>query len=318
MTEILIVAGVFALLAIAATLVPFFMGRGGLLAAAGTVNDPKRLAAMKEAIVVRYVKEEASFERGDLSRREWERRSAWLRHRYLDVARRLDFLAKAGSASLVAILSFIAFHVLPLPSGYAASSMVTIGPRHAIMLRDGVDQVWGHYVFTLHNSGKVAEEIVSPVMVPEGAVDIRPQEGITQEEVVVGEGGVLSIKKMVEPGVHLLSFGFVVSASKGHALLSFKVPYLLEELQVLSGRSSRLSVRGIGLSLRQERVWAIDTSLQPGSTFAFQVDGVVEGRQRLWILGATAGAVLAGMAGALALWTAKNERGKRDEEVLGV
>ena len=88
MTAIMIVSGLFALAALVATVLPFFVGRGGFLAAAGTINDPARLESMKAAIVARYVKEELVFSDGDLSRRDWARRQEYLRQRYIDVARR--------------------------------------------------------------------------------------------------------------------------------------------------------------------------------------------------------------------------------------
>ena len=178
MTAIMIVSGLFALGALAVTILPFFTGRGGFLAAAGTINDPIRLEAMKVAIVARYVKEEVTFAEGDLSKREWTRRQEYLRHRYIDLVRRLDFLRRVGSSStaksLIIALAFGGLDQLLLPQ--TASAAVVIGQRHAIMLRGGVDQIWGHYVFTLQNDSKVTGEFTTPVMLPTGAIDLRPQE----------------------------------------------------------------------------------------------------------------------------------------------
>lgn len=329
MTSILIVSGIFAFAAILAVVAPFFTGRGGFLAAAGTIDDPARLEAMKNAIVARIVKEEAAHASGDLSAREWARREAYLRHRYIDVARRLDFLKRSSSArgvvkALLLMALVPAALVALAPSGDAFAKEVklpgeaVIGDRHAIMLRPGVDQVWGHYVFTLQNSGKAPAEISTPVMLPSGAIDVRPQEGITPEDVIVGEGGKVSIKKTVEPGVHLVSFGFIVPARTGRSAVEFQAPYAIGELQVLTQRSSQMAVTGDRIVQRRPGIWAVDGSLAGGEALVLNVDGIPEGRHRLWIMGFSVAALLTGLGGGLAWWSRpKRKEESLDEEALG-
>jgi hypothetical protein len=314
MTVIMIVSGLFAMAALVATVLPFFLGRGGFLAAAGTINDPARLESMKAAIVARYVKEEVVFGNGDLSRREWARRQEYLRHRYIDVARRLDYLRRAGTPLLIGFfLLLAASHVVSVREVQAATFM---GERHAIMLRGGVDQVWGHYVFTLQNDGKVAEEFTTPVMLPSGAIDVRPQEGVTPEEVVIGEGGQVAIRQKVEPGVHLVSFGFIVGAKAGNSKIEFVAPYPVQDLQILTAKGSGLEVRGPGLVMRRgsesPSVWGISGPVGVGEPLAFEVVGVAEGRQRLWIMGISVASLLIGLGGGLAWWG----RPKRKEEFI--
>ncbi len=325
MTAIMIVSGLFAFAALVTTVLPFFTGRGGFLAAAGTINDPARLESMKAAIVARYVKEDVVFGNGDLSQREWTRRQEYLRHRYIDVVRRLDFLKRAGKGSggnsvlSSSVTLFIAFALLaggqlvPAEEVHAATSL---GERHAIMLRGGVDQVWGHYVFTLQNDGKVAEEFTTPVMLPSGAVDVRPQEGVTPEEVVIGDGGQVGIRQKVEPGVHLVSFGFIVGAKAGTTKIEFIAPYPVQDLQILAAKGSGIKVNGPGLVARRGSespgVWGISAPIAVGEPLAFEVGGVAEGRQRLWILGLSVASLLFGLGGGLAWWG----RPKRKEEFI--
>ena len=320
MTAIMIVSVLFALGALAATISPFFFGRGGFLAAAGTINNLERLESMKAAIVGRYVKEEIVFDNGDLSRRDWARRQEYLRHRYIDVARRLDFLQRVrrGGSTLSMLLgiSLAGMSQIFFPVGTAQAATV-IGQRHAIMLRGGVDQLWGHYVFTLQNDGKVAEELTTPIMLPTGAIDIRPQDGLLPDEVVVGEGGKVAIRKKVEPGVHLVSFGFIVGAKAGRSRLEFMAPYQVQELQVLTAKGSGLDLQGAQrlVSRGGERgsgVWGITAPLALGDALVFEVAGVAEGRQRLWIIGLSMASLLFGLGGGLAWWG----RPKRKEEFL--
>ena len=53
------------------------------------IHDQAALNSMCQQVVAQYKLGEAAFKSGDLSKREWSARSAFLRGRYLDFARRL-------------------------------------------------------------------------------------------------------------------------------------------------------------------------------------------------------------------------------------
>lgn len=90
------IAVLIGILLISAIVAPFFVGRGGLLAAGSSINSPARLHALKDAILKRFLEDEAAFKSGTLSKLGWEKRKAFLTHRYVDAARRLDFLDNTG------------------------------------------------------------------------------------------------------------------------------------------------------------------------------------------------------------------------------
>jgi hypothetical protein len=83
---------IVSLIAIASVVLPFFIGQGGLLAAAATEDDPKVLEEAKLRIAKRWSKDEAAFLRKEISNREWEMRKELLTNRFLDTARRLDHI----------------------------------------------------------------------------------------------------------------------------------------------------------------------------------------------------------------------------------
>lgn len=87
-----VLAAFVGLLLVVVVLTPFFLGKGGLLAEASTVDSPARLAALKSSLVVRYLEEEKALERGEISKRTWIRRQEFLMNRYIDASRRQDFL----------------------------------------------------------------------------------------------------------------------------------------------------------------------------------------------------------------------------------
>ncbi len=86
------IAAVIGVLLIAALSAPFFTGKGGLLQASASINSPEQLRALKAAILQRYMADERAFAQKDLGAHSWERRRSFLANRYIDVARRLDYL----------------------------------------------------------------------------------------------------------------------------------------------------------------------------------------------------------------------------------
>lgn len=80
-------------------LAPFFVGPGGLLAIGNSINSPSQLAALKAAILKRYLEDEAAFGKGDIGKLAWEKRRAFLIGKYIDASRRVDFLAHVQAAN---------------------------------------------------------------------------------------------------------------------------------------------------------------------------------------------------------------------------
>lgn len=85
---------VVTILLILILLAPFFLGSGGLLQEANSINSVERLEALRQALLVRYLQDEESFKEGNLSERAWKKRQEYLTNRYIDVTRRSDFLTR--------------------------------------------------------------------------------------------------------------------------------------------------------------------------------------------------------------------------------
>lgn len=95
---VIIISGLIGVALLLALMAPFFLGPGGLLAHASRIDSSERLLAIREALLKRYLDDEAAFKGGDLSPTAWRKRQEFLVHRYVDVARRLDFLQGADQA----------------------------------------------------------------------------------------------------------------------------------------------------------------------------------------------------------------------------
>ncbi len=90
------VAGLIAILVIAVIVQPFVFGEGGALAPAATESSVERLFAAKQSILKRYLEEERAHLDGDISKGVWSNRRQFLTNRYLDTARRIDYLQSAS------------------------------------------------------------------------------------------------------------------------------------------------------------------------------------------------------------------------------
>jgi len=85
-------AGLASIIAVVTIIWPFFRGQGGVLAAASAVDDEGALLEAKIKLAKRWAKDEAAHASGEITDREWDIRKELLTNRFLDHARRLDFL----------------------------------------------------------------------------------------------------------------------------------------------------------------------------------------------------------------------------------
>jgi hypothetical protein len=88
----LIFAFITSVAALLIILSPFFLGSGGTLQAASSINSPNKLEAIKKSILLRYIEDERAFDEKRLTRLAWEQRKQFLTNRYIDSSRRLDYI----------------------------------------------------------------------------------------------------------------------------------------------------------------------------------------------------------------------------------
>ncbi|RYZ56643.1 MAG: hypothetical protein EOP07_12060 [Proteobacteria bacterium] len=87
-----IFAGILSVLVAAIIISPLILAKDGALASASSLNSPERLLATKNAILKRYIEDEKTFEDKKISKIVWEQRKQYLSNRYIDAARRLDYI----------------------------------------------------------------------------------------------------------------------------------------------------------------------------------------------------------------------------------
>lgn len=91
-----------AAITILAIVAPLVFGAAGKLQSASRIDDPSTLKEMMTGLVESFVKEEADFEKGHISKSHWKARSQFLLNRYIDASHqmaRLDLMGPRGDAS---------------------------------------------------------------------------------------------------------------------------------------------------------------------------------------------------------------------------
>ena len=93
MTSLVMIGALIGLLALLGVLFPFFSGTGGLLQDAAAADSMERLQLRRKSILRRWLEEEKQHGSGMITDREWTLRQVYLSGRYVDVTRRMDWLA---------------------------------------------------------------------------------------------------------------------------------------------------------------------------------------------------------------------------------
>ena len=76
---------------------PFWIGSGGRLQASASINSIEQLAAVKLSILKRFIEDERAFKEQRISKMAWDQRRQFLSNRYIDSARRSDYLSHLAS-----------------------------------------------------------------------------------------------------------------------------------------------------------------------------------------------------------------------------
>jgi hypothetical protein len=309
MAELIVVAAGIGILAIGAVLAPFIYGAGGLLQDAAASDDSATLEARKEAILSRWLRDEAAAAAGEITATEWKQRQRYLTSRYVDAARRLAWLR-----SNIGGMIFILF-VSQCADVRAAFAQVSLAPKQLWVIKPGTDQLYGTWVAAVMNKGSKPESFRLAVLVPKEARDFKPLEGASDADLKLLDDG-LWVEKDFPPGVNVVSFAFAVPASHGVKALS-AVPRLdVGELAIMTPKGM-LEIHGqdfafSGDNMEDMQRYAIISStrmIMKGDTLSIDVSGIPEGRSRLWLTGGVLGVMLLGASAWLTLRTRESAAG---------
>ncbi len=196
----------------------------------------------------------------------------------------------------------------------AARAEVYVTPKHLLILREGLDTVYGSYIFALQNTGEKPEHFKVPVMLPKETEDFTPQEGLEPSELTLAQNGSVVVEKDVQPGVNLIGIGFRLSGRYGKATMTFNPVMDIDSFILLLPRGSAMQVESNFLKPGdsdsapdpQYMPWTTNAPMKANELVSIEVSGLPEGRSRLWILGS----IVAGMLVLLAAFLAWRTRPK--------
>lgn len=206
-----------------------------------------------------------------------------------------------------------------LPSSLSAS--VQISGRHVYILYPGLDSVWGSYLFMVNNNGSQAERFNFKVMLPAEVIDFQGQDSLGPEDLKLGPDGGLTIDKLFDPGDSLLNIGFKLPGKVGEAPISILATSQFATLGIFVFEG-KFTISGPQLEIRKNvdfsgRNYDTYTTLngELGKTYRFTIEGIPEGRGRLWLIGWIFAAILAGMALTFA-WLSRPQITRGSEDAI--
>ncbi len=195
--------------------------------------------------------------------------------------------------NLVAVSLFVLFLNPLVASAGETQKSVRIGQKHLIILRSGVETVWGSYVFAVENySDEAVEESVS-FKLPEETVDFAPQEGAVAADLELGKNGGLILKKKFPPGMHMVSIGFEIPATGGTGVLTLKPDADVEDLTLLHPQSNPVTleserIKSLGIDGNPKdpyQAYKVDGPVKTGQELKISLSGLPAGRQMFYYLG---------------------------------
>jgi hypothetical protein len=197
---------------------------------------------------------------------------------------------------------------LALAAAAPAAAAVETTSKQLLILRPGIDAIWGSYIFALQNDGAAAEPFKGRVMLPKETVDFQAQEGAEPSELALADDGGVMLEKQIDNGVHVVGIGFKVDAALGAATMTFTAVSPVANLNVLIPKGEgTLQVSSDILGAPSEAspdpgYVAMGTTrpLAAGETFVLKIGAVPEGRSRIWGVGGAVAGVLVLIGAALA------------------
>lgn len=173
-----------------------------------------------------------------------------------------------------------------------------MAPRQLLVLKPGLDEVYGTWVAAVNNKSKTPQHVRVSALIPRETVEVQPLEGVANGEWKLDEAG-LWVEKDFGEGVNVISFSFRTAARYGASTLNFKVGSPIAELLLMTP-SGMMTIAGRDLVVtgsdmqgsQSYTVMTVQREIMAGDAVAFEIDGVPEGRGRLWIVGAAFGILM--------------------------
>lgn len=121
-----------------------------------------------------------------------------------------------------------------LSSSSPVFANLELSEKHLIILRAGIDSLWGDYVFSVQNNSPAPQPTKIPLFLPAETVDFKAVEGIEAADLRLDtESGAVILAKDFTPGATVVNVGFKVEAEAGKSILTFTATQPIPSVNVL-------------------------------------------------------------------------------------
>lgn len=183
-----------------------------------------------------------------------------------------------------------------------SSAEVYVAPRELIILKGGADTVWGTWIVAVMNRSTKPQELSFLAHLPKETKDFRPEEGLDAKDIHLTDEGVV-IKKTFAPGVNVIGLYFLLGAPEGKSAMTLRATRPIPEMLLMTP-AGLLTLNDAALSKQADdvqdgqrySVYTLNKPVAVGEELAILIEGIPQGRTRLWGIGAISAAVLVFLA----------------------
>ena len=179
-------------------------------------------------------------------------------------------------------------------------AQITLSEKHLVVLRAGIDSVWGDYIFSVQNSQPEPQQAEVVLFLPRQTMDFKAIEGVTAADLRVdAEHGTVLLQKEFPHGATLVNIAFKVNAQAGKATLHWQAHQPLASLNIMYEHDI-IEVAADKLVATQlpriadvhYRALHTRQALAAGDSLQVQVRGIPQGRAQLHLFAVVFAALL--------------------------
>jgi hypothetical protein len=194
-----------------------------------------------------------------------------------------------------------------------AKPTVSIGKKHMVLLTAQISgeesAILGSYYFGVFNNTDRPQEVATRVILPNEAIHFEADQGISNEDIYLGDDGVLKLKKIFPPGMTLVGVGFKVPVNLFYnEKISFKIYDSIAEFTVATALSNEIKLVSKQLSPGLSQMLAtgdyqgvIGYNLKKGASIDIEISGIPKNKYLSWLLVLIAGVMSILIGGGLAV-----------------
>lgn len=198
------------------------------------------------------------------------------------------------------LVRFFAVACLCLSYVCPVLAAVELSEKHLIILRAGVDSIWGDYIFSVQNNQQEPQRADIALFLPQETVDFKAVEGVTAADLRVDPAhGTVVMQKEFVSGASIVNVAFKVPAHDGVATLNWTARQALASVNVMYEHdiieisSNKLIATQLPrIADIKYRAMHTPRGLAVGDSLQLRASGIPQGRGRVHLFAVVFAAIL--------------------------